>query len=320
MVGLFDPSSTAAETLSRLFPTARVCRSESDALSLKADLVIVASPPAAHRMQTIAALQSGSHVLCEKPLATRPADAREMVDAAQRGHRLLGVNFIRRQFPVVKAIEELLKSGALGEVGRVSCFEGGPFAWPVSSPRYFSMEQSGGGVLMDIGTHGLDLLIGWFGEPQSLNYQDDAMGGVEANCRLKARFGPVEADIHLSRDWPRPNLYRFEGSRGTLIWPDNEPATLKMVIHQTGQTVHLEVRDADECDEALADFVDCFAAQLRAMVDAVRGMPLRVATGEDGLRILELVHQCYAARQSRLPPWLTDKERARGQALRLRQA
>jgi predicted dehydrogenase len=69
----------------------------------------------------------------------------------------------------------------------VEAFEGGQFDWPVRSTGYFTRAQSGGGVLQDIGTHVLDLLAWWFGEPEALLYEDDAMGGVEANCRIRVR-------------------------------------------------------------------------------------------------------------------------------------
>src|SRR5438552_10737474 len=110
----------------------------------------------------------------------------------------------------------------IGPLRSIFCFEGGPFDWPVASYRYFSRSEAGGGVLLDIGTHCLDLLIWWFGMPSDITYVDDSMGGIEANCFLVLQYADFEARIRLSRDWGQPNLYRLEGDHGSISWTVND--------------------------------------------------------------------------------------------------
>src|SRR4029453_5405760 len=71
-------------------------------------------------------------------------------------------------------------------------------------------------------THCLDLLTWWLGVPTSITYADDALGGVEANCRVDLRFGAVRAAVRLSRDWAQPNRYVLTGRDGWLGWTVNE--------------------------------------------------------------------------------------------------
>ena len=84
------------------------------------DVVVVATPHPSHAELTIAALETGAHVLCEKPLAVEAREADAMVAAAERAGRLLGVAFQQRFRPVIAAARRLLDDGRLGSLVRVS--------------------------------------------------------------------------------------------------------------------------------------------------------------------------------------------------------
>jgi len=225
LAGVFDPDRPSAEAVARRLG-ARAVDGLDDLLAHGVELVIVASPPAAHAAQAIAAIESGADVLCEKPLAPTLVAAQAMVAAAERSSRCLSVGHVRRQFPATQAIRDILGSGLIGDIRAVTCFEGGPFDWPIAGPAYFSRAASGGGVLLDLGPHVFDLLTWWLGSPHGQSAEDDAMGGIEANCRVRLDYGSFAADIRLSRDWARPNLYRFEGTKGRLEWVPNDAENL----------------------------------------------------------------------------------------------
>ncbi|MER8503665.1 Gfo/Idh/MocA family oxidoreductase [Mesorhizobium sp. M0955] len=193
----------------------------------------------------------------------------------------------------------------IGRLRSVSCFEGGSFQWPVASMSYFSFAESGGGVLQDIGTHCLDLLTWWFGEPDEIHYADDAMGGVEANCLVRLRFGGFDATVRLSRDWARPNLYRLEGERGSISWTVNETETVEVALNGSRTTGCVSFTNADGRSR---DFVDAFCDQISGLVDAVRnGAPLSVPASV-GRNVVDLVEGCYARRKLMDMPWLGPEE------------
>ena len=78
------------------------------------DAVYVATPPAPHAEQTIAAAEAGKHVLCEKPMAMDTASCDRMIAAAQANGVKLGVAYYRRFYPVLVRVKELIESGELG--------------------------------------------------------------------------------------------------------------------------------------------------------------------------------------------------------------
>lgn len=129
------------------------------------DAVYVATPVAQHEEQTIAALEAGKHVLCEKPVALDSAAGDRMVDAARSVCRKLGVAYYRRFYPVIRRIQALLAEGTIGDlvIVQINSFEqfdrapGEPRAWLLDS------EQSGGGPMMDFGCHRVDVLHCLFG-------------------------------------------------------------------------------------------------------------------------------------------------------------
>ncbi|MFW6201706.1 MAG: Gfo/Idh/MocA family protein [Gemmatimonadota bacterium] len=132
--------------------------------SLALDGVVVATPNALHARQAIAAFEHGLAVFCQKPLGRNEAEVRTVVDAARRADRLLGVDYSYRYTDGARTLRALIERGALGRVFRVeSVFHnayGPDKAWcrdPV---------LAGGGALMDLGVHQVDLPLWLLGAPR----------------------------------------------------------------------------------------------------------------------------------------------------------
>jgi predicted dehydrogenase len=305
VAGIFDPEAKSAAVVQARLPAAKVAASFDGLLAMGADMAIIASPPRYHADQSMQALRAGMHVLCEKPMATSSSDADLILAAAAANNLHVATGLVRRQFPATRSIKAMLEGGLIGKLQSVSCFEGGPFHWPVASTSYFSTAESGGGVLQDIGTHCLDLLTWWFGEPDEIHYADDAMGGVEANCLVRLRFGGFEATVRLSRDWARPNLYRLEGERGLISWTVNETETVEIALEGCRTTGAASFTNADGRSR---DFVDAFCDQISGLVDAVRnGAPLS-GSARAGRDVLNRIEECYARRKRMDMPWLGPEE------------
>jgi predicted dehydrogenase len=321
VVALLDPDPQAVRCVNAQFRQASLVPCISRAAMAGAELAIVASPPHHHATQAVEALRSGMAVLCEKPLATSSADARRMIEAAAGARRLLAVSLVRRFFPATRVIRDLLAGEVLGAPVAFHCFEGGRFEWPVQSLDYFS--PSGSGVLADIGVHALDLLLGWFGDPASVHYEDDAIGGVEVNCRVRLKFpGGVSGEVRLSRDWARPNVYAVHCAKGRIEWPVNEADRVRVRFDGGRYDVdgHLLVPAAAGSDQTspAPDFHRSFLDQLRNVIDAVRGRASLAVQPEEALPSLATIEYCYEHRQRMTMPWLTADERARAETLATR--
>lgn len=307
VAGLYDPDPGAVAALAAAFPAAARLPAFEALARLDADLAIVASPPRDHREQTVQALRWGMAVLCEKPMAATVPEAEAMLAAARETGALLAVSLHRRFFPATRAVRDILQSGRLGEVRSVSWREGRDFRWPARSPSLLTRAAGGGGVLMDLGVHVLDLLVWWLGEPAALAYADDAMGGIEANCRLTLDLaGGGAGEVRLTRDWPSSNQCAIECRHGRLVWEANEPARLRVGFPDAPFELAAFVRPG-----AGRTFLDCFTDQVRNAAAAVAGLEPLAVPPEAALASLRLIERCYRERSLLAMPWLSAEEQAR---------
>ena len=203
------------------------------------DAVYVASPVALHAQQTIASLQAGKHVLCEKPVALDLAQAETMAAAAEESGRMCGIAYYRRLYPKLMRAKQLMDEGAIGKPLLV---EANYHGWLESPDRGWLKDPAlaGGGPLYDVGSHRIDVCNFLFGKPvratgllsnalHELAVEDSATtlveyaGGVHAvvdvrwNSRIQRdqfRIVGVEGEISLDM-LNGPNL-RLLGSDGKV--------------------------------------------------------------------------------------------------------
>ncbi|MFZ1757428.1 MAG: Gfo/Idh/MocA family oxidoreductase [Caldilineaceae bacterium] len=119
--------------------------------------VYIATPPHLHAAQTMEAAQAGKHILCEKPLALDTGQARQMIDACRANGVQLAVCYYQRYNSRHQQIRRLLAAGAIGQVMSVR-FNFSDFFPPTPGFWHHNRAISGGGVLMDLGVHCVDLL------------------------------------------------------------------------------------------------------------------------------------------------------------------
>jgi predicted dehydrogenase len=307
---LFDPAPARRDLLQRAFPFARPVDDLSVLPELGVELAIVASPPRYHAPQSIALMQAGMAVLCEKPLAMTLDEGKAMVECARVTNRSLAVGLYRRFLPAAQFIQEVLAQRRLGEVRAFSCSEGGHFRWPVQSPAFFQPVNGRGGVLLDIGVHLLDLLLWWWGEPVVEYYADDAMGGVEANCQLRLAFsGGVRGTVRLSRDCALPNRYVIECEQGRIVWEVHEANRVQIQYHDSAFALEGQLLQADSYEKRRANtFEQSFISQLHNVLASVRGEAELRVSGAEALRSLQVIEACYAQGTLLSMPWLSDTE------------
>ena len=137
----------------------------------RVNVVDVCTPPSAHVEPSIAALERGKNVICEKPLAARLEDAGRMVEAAERSEAKSMIMFNVRFMPAIQYAKSLIKDGFLGQIYRFAGFY--PRMSHVYPKRYFSwkdtIQTSGGGALLDLGVHIADLARFLVGDVQELS-------------------------------------------------------------------------------------------------------------------------------------------------------
>ena len=122
------------------------------------DIVDVCTPNKSHAEVTVAALEAGKHVYCEKPMAKKYADAVKMLDAAKRTGKKLTIGYQYRFQPDAWYLQQVCRRGDLGEIYFAKAHalrRRAVPAWGV----FLNEEEQGGGALIDIGTHALDMTL-----------------------------------------------------------------------------------------------------------------------------------------------------------------
>ncbi|MBB4066126.1 Gfo/Idh/MocA family protein [Gellertiella hungarica] len=217
-VALADASPEALEEAARIAPGARVHSSLDALIAERPDGLVIATPSAQHAEQAIAALEAGIAVFCQKPLGRSEAEARAVIEAARRADRLLGVDFSYRHTAGMEAIRELVRSGALGTLLALDLtFHN---AYGPDKPWFYDRALSGGGAVMDLGVHLVDLALWLLDFPEIAHVDSHLSAGGEplvagmeavedfAVATLTPRSGPV---IRIACSW------RLQAGRDAVI-------------------------------------------------------------------------------------------------------
>lgn len=292
------------------------------------DLVVVATPPWLRKAPVLAALDSGKHVLAEKPLAAVPQDAWEMADAAERADRVLAMMHNYLFFPEFEAAKTAIDQGVIGDVQTVSanllCVPDNPGAATFQPGWRRDLGRAGGGILMDM-LHPL-YVMSWLasapvGEVSAMiRRTGDGPLPVDDLAMCHLRLGDVYASLNLG--WGLgPGGIGVGGTEGRLwLRYINNGTTPFDRFHSaftsdgmTTQPLEVEgvIADADSAhaseDERLAWAFDGYNMQnsyLNLVSDVVaavtEGRQPR-STGEDGARAVDTVLACYASAARRQP-------------------
>jgi predicted dehydrogenase len=186
ITAICDIDENLAASVAKKFGVKYVFNDFDDFLSKSdVDAVLIATPHFLHHDMTMAALEAGKHVLCEKPLAITAKDAYEMADKANEKGLLLGCHYNRRQSVHVKLLKDLLNKGIVGEVYAMNLkwmarYTGFMFS-PESGWRV-DKNKAGGGIMIGRGSHMLDAAL------YLLDYPEIVAVNADTNSKLSG-FG-----------------------------------------------------------------------------------------------------------------------------------
>lgn len=267
------------------------------------DAVVVAVPNYLHFPICRTFLEARKHVLCEKPMTTSTETARDLFECAKKNDVKFAVAHVRRFYPSSQAIWKIIKNGQLDKVVSFDCQEGVVFNWPTTSSFLFDREKAGGGVLIDIGIHLVDLLMWWFdSEPRLLVYEDDSLGGVEAFSKIELTFdNEIKGSIQMSRLSRLRNSYRIVCDKGTIEY---DPFDMRRFYIYENDSVSQSRPKIYKATRRKFSFIDAVKAMLKDFCAAVRENSEPLVTGQEGMRVIRFIQNCYENRQQIRMPWL----------------
>ncbi|WP_420140098.1 Gfo/Idh/MocA family protein [Sphingomonas sp.] len=236
VIAISDPSEEMTREAIARAPAARIVPSLEALLALRPDGVVIATPSALHAEQSIQALAAGVAVFCQKPLGRNAGEVAAVVDAARRADRLLGVDLSYRFTAGMQRIVELIRSGELGEIFAIDLtFHN---AYGPGKDWFFDRAASGGGCVIDLGVHLVDLAL-WAMDFPALAGPVQATllqharplpeGAVEdyATASFQLASGASGASVRLACSW---NLHAGqEAEIGAIFYGTNGAAALRNV-------------------------------------------------------------------------------------------
>jgi len=256
------------------------------------DAVYIATPVNLHMEQTVASAEAGKHVLCEKPMAMNADECRRMISAARQNGVTLGVAYYRRFYPKVERVKALLDSGELGRIVLVSINLRGWYNPAPDDPKRWRIfkDVGGGGPLMDVGSHRLDLLVYFFGLPER----------VTARCRTLVHDWDVEDSVSLLME-----LKNGASAVAQVLWSTKAGANSMEIIGERGG-IALNPVDAPELKITIngRTSVEHIPLPENAHLPLIRDFALAIKekrppriTGEEGMKTTQIIDAAYIAQR-----------------------
>jgi predicted dehydrogenase len=249
------------------------------------EVVYIPLPNALHVPWALRALEAGKHVLCEKPIARRAADAERAVTAAREHGRLLAEAFMYRHHPQTRRLTELVAEGAVGELRAVrSHFS---FHYTSESDVRLSAELDGG-ALMDVGCYCVSAARLLAGEPEAARaFQVIGGDGVDIRFAATMRFAHgVLAHFDAGLDFADRFELEVVGSQGTL--------TLHDPWHCVRPGVELR-RDGEPAQQIAIEAANPYTCQAENVSAAVRGEAELLVAGAEIVGQARAIEALYAA-------------------------
>lgn len=312
VAALYDLVPAAAQSAAEQFGVELATSRLDEALDA-VDAVVVATPNKWHRDLAVAALEAGKHVLCEKPLARNAKEAADIVDAAQAAERVLHVGLQLRFASPVKFLKAYVARGEMGEVyyARAQALRRrGVPTWGVFTDR----EIQGGGPLVDIGVHILDLTLYLMGDPKPVAAFGRTWQMLAKQKGLYNFWGPIDPDAYSVEDFAVAQIEFDNGARVTLessflanmgqsefqtqLFGTTSGAILRPMAETSLEVFTERGGQLFDLKPASVGTVDAFREQAQAFLDSIEGRPTEAATGYDGLMLNRVLDAVYRSSES----------------------
>ena len=317
LAAMVDRDAKRCTELAQRYKVPRVMQDAADLRPEDIDAAIIATPPFHHAPCAIRLMERGVHVFVEKPMATRYADAVAMVRTAEEHEVALGVGFFRRLMPSVGLLKSLVAAEWLGRPIGFVAQGGGFYNWPAATLGNMRKESAGGGVLIDFGSHLLDLLHFVFDGPgQVVDYRDNARGGIEADCRLALRLfhkaQEVDGVVDVARTRNLGNLVRIRCERGTLEYQIDEcyriwvrPEDLELLDPKSGQPRGYCLHASWE-NERETSWYGVVRREIDDWLGAIHTGGQPELSGQSALGTVQVIEDCYQRPKKLDEPWVDE--------------
>ena len=282
-----------AEDFAREHGIGAVLNDYAAVLGAELDAVYVPLPISAHLEWTVAALEAGLHVLCEKAIGCNANEAERMRDAAKANERVLMEAFHYRYHPLFGRVLSLVAAGAIGSVHRMAARFDVPH---IKAPDIRLDYATGGGALMDLGCYPLHWMRHVAGREPTITAARAVVGPPDVDLVMEAEMTfagatglpAVEASLHCSMDPSHAMAARLhvEGDAGEI-------EVINPIAPQMGHELRLSNAEGESREQV--DRTPTYTYQLEAFRDAVRGARTNLTDGDDAVANMRTIDAIYDA-------------------------
>ncbi|MCH7323402.1 Gfo/Idh/MocA family oxidoreductase [Solibacillus sp. MA9] len=317
LFGVYDVSLERAKDKAQQFGATKVYESLDELFSDEAlQAVSICTWNNTHAPLAIRALESGLHVLVEKPLAMTYAESLEIQAAAQKAQKVFQVGYVRRFATNTKVLKQFVDAGRLGEIyyAKATCNRrlGNPGGW------FADVEKSGGGPLIDLGVHIIDICWYLMGKPKVAKVSGNTYKNLGNRSNVKNLSFYKTADYDASKNSVEDlanAIITFENGASlmvdvsyTLHATQNE-LSVKLFGTKGGAELEPELKIvAEEFDTILNvhpqidyltfDFNAAFQSEIDSFVNAILENKPSEAPVEDGVEIMKILEGIYTSAQT----------------------
>lgn len=263
-----------------------------------------------HAPASIAALKAGKHVLCEKPLALNAEQALKMVEISKESGKILMVGFCRRFGENAAALKEMIEKGDLGQIyyAKTGCLRrwGNPGGW------FSDRSKSGGGPVIDLGVHMIDLVRYLSGKPRAVSVMASTFDhmGMRTEVRGITKYNSADYSEYNDVEDCATALIRFENGM-TLFFETSWVQNIKedsLYLELFGDKAGARMEPAFEIYESkynyLRDtkpilnaegsaFEHNFIEEIKHFINCITGGAVCLNPAEDGLELMRIIDAIY---------------------------
>lgn len=296
--GIADPDADRGKAAAAQYKTVHYA-DYHELLAQDIDAVIVCSPNADHKEHAVAAARAQKHILCEKPIATRVADAQAMIDAATQAGVVLQTAFPVRHSDAVRQLKATVEQGKLGEILAINGTNHGkmPPGW------FLDPAQAGGGAVMDHTVHVADLIRWIFKSEFTEVYAevDTLLHDVNIDdCGMLTMQLASGVICSLDTSWSRPDTFTTWGDVTMQVIGTKGVASLD-AFRQAGMVYVASSNPSGGSVYEHGWSNDIDKAMIQAFIKAVKGEPNDGASGYDGLKAMEVALAAYESAKRTAP-------------------
>ncbi len=292
MVAVADPSAESLRRAVAVAPVETFARTEDLLARRDVDAVVVCAPTEKHADLALAVVEARKHLYLEKPIAAWLEDAERVHEAVESSDITAAVGFNYRFHPGAERVRALLTDGAIGKVKRVATRLWEP-APPWRTAPWRTLRSSGGGALLDLGSHHVDL-VAWLLADEI----DDARAEIESRrtehdvveVQFRTRAGVI-CESSFSYRSGRANVLVLTGDQGTVRL-DLYASSVEVVPlprKRPRRTLSLGSAVAARARMVRPRLDPSYELALKAYVDRLLGQELELPTMADGLRCLRVI-------------------------------